>query len=75
MPKPVKPFLIGEDPKLELKRVLEEYESEAISNRERLLLALLESSDLKQKPLLEKSFQEPEFEQLRQNILKGIHEQ
>ena len=72
IPKSISPFLIGEDPKLELRRILEGLEFEKISNRERLLLALLKSSELPQTPLLDNIFQEPELEQLRQTILKGV---
>ncbi len=75
LPKSLSQFLIGEDPKLELRKTLEKLEVDKISNRERLLLALLDSTEFNKNALLEKNFQESEFEKLRRSIVKGINEQ
>ncbi len=75
LPQSVSTFFIGEDPKLELKGILEKLEFEEISNREKLLLVLLQSPEFKENSFLENSFQETEFENLRKSILKGINQQ
>ncbi len=75
LPKTLRPLLVGEDPKLELKRTLSELDISQLDNRERLLLASIEASDDKRRYLLNENFSEPSLEKIRVNFLQSLEKQ
>ncbi len=72
LPTTIRPLLVGEDPKLELKQILQELPIDQMSNRERLLLVALEDSQDKRLALLEETFEEDELEKVRKNFLENL---
>ncbi len=75
LPEDAKQFIVGEDPSLELKKTLLEFDRDQISDREKLLLAGLEMSENKRRSLLLSEFKESDLEIVRQSLLKKIEGQ
>ncbi len=75
LPEEVRPILVGEDPRLELKKTLLELDKGQIANREKLLLATLEVSNDKSRALLDTEFKESDLESVRQSLVKKLEGQ
>ncbi len=66
-------MLFGNDPKLELRKTLLEFNQDQIDNREKLLLALLSSSDQERRFFLNDEFENPSLNSVRKSILKSLN--
>ncbi len=71
LPRSLRPFLVGEDPMSDLRETLSSFDVNQLDNRERLLLASIESSDAARSRLLQDHFNDPELETVRVNLLEG----
>ncbi len=72
LPENSRSFLVGEDPKGELKKTLLEFDIDQIDNREKLLLAVLEGSEQKRRSLLNIDFKDPDLNIVRESLLKKL---
>ena len=70
VPKSIKDVFLGLEPKEKLYQALNNIADEQIEDRQRLLLAVLEESEDKQKIILKKDFNDKNFEKVRMYILK-----
>ena len=71
LPESIKDVFLGSEPKEKLYQTLNNISDEQIEDRQRLLLAVLEESDNKQKIILKKDFNDKNFETVRKYILNG----
>ena len=69
VPESLKDIFLGSEPQEKLYQSLNNISTEQIEDRQRLLLAVLEESDDKQKVILEKDFKDKNFEMIRRYIL------
>ena len=69
VPESLKDIFLGSEPQEKLYQVLNNISAEQIEDRQRLLLAVLEESDDKQKILLKKDFNDKNFKMVRRYIL------
>ena len=75
LPRALRPLLVGEDPKIELKKTLTDLDVNQLDARERLLLASIEESDNERRSLLNEKFPEPSLEKVRVNLLESLQNQ
>ena len=71
LPESIKDVFLGSEPKEKLYQTLNNISDEQIEDRQRLLLAVLEESDNKQKIILKKDFNDKNFETVRKYILNS----
>ncbi len=69
IPQSIKPVLLGSAPEEKLQKALREIPLEELGDRERLLLASLETSQEKRLLILEKSFHDETFQAVQENLL------
>ncbi len=74
VPESLKDIFLGSKPQEKLYQTLNSISAEQIEDRQRLLLAVLEESDSKKKIILEKKFQDRNFEKLKSYILDNDRE-
>ncbi len=74
LPEPLKPLLVGAEPENQLRKTLRKISLEKMQDRERLLLASLESSESPRRTLLTPELQDEKFLPLKQMLLGEFSE-
>jgi len=70
VPESIKDVFLGSEPQEKLYQALNNLSTEQIEDRQRLLLAVLEESDDKQKLILKNDFKDKDFETVREYLLE-----